>query len=351
MSEFEFSNNIDRKFPWSFLGFFSGLIFGIFGIYAVFIYERLPEIRVEVLSNTPVFSIKEEVDNLSILFNGVDIRESKQLLSILTIKILNSGNLSITTGDFDENDPLSIVVDSGNVIKADMLNTADSYFKKVFLQSNKIEKGIELPKFILEPGQYFIFKILVLHDASKQPAVKSKGRVAKIGSVDVISTLESPNLGLIPLSFYGDFSIQAVRVGGYGIGTIAVLLLIALSFAYSKEKYEQIKRKKRQKDLQNKGNSFLKTVNPRLAEKLKPFVQLMSSDPKYSRHVISRLFEVTERFNHTENKMHRDQMVHYINRFLEDMPPWVVEGGEIKIDDLDDEFIVELRRLFKFLRD
>ncbi len=98
MPEFEYTDTINRRFPWSFLGFFSGLIFGVFGLYAVFFYEKLPELRVEVVSNTPVFSINEDVDNLSILFNGEDIRESKQLLSVLTIKILNSGNLSITTG-------------------------------------------------------------------------------------------------------------------------------------------------------------------------------------------------------------------------------------------------------------
>lgn len=88
-------SEIDRKFPWSFLGFIAAIIFGGFGIYTVFFYHTNPDLRMEVANDAPVFSLREQVTGLEIMFRGANIRESHQGLSILTLRIANRGNVAI----------------------------------------------------------------------------------------------------------------------------------------------------------------------------------------------------------------------------------------------------------------
>ena len=63
--------SIEQKIPWSFLGFLVGVTFGCFGIYSVFFYTKAPDLRVEIISSAPVFSIQENVQELDIIFKGM----------------------------------------------------------------------------------------------------------------------------------------------------------------------------------------------------------------------------------------------------------------------------------------
>ena len=272
----------------------------------------------------------------------------------MTVKILNSGNQSITTADFDDNDPLSIVIGNGNVIKANILDTSDSYFKKIFLHSNQIEDRIELPKFILEPDQYFIFKILVLHNASRQPTITTKGRIAKIGSVTIIRSPEVHKFGLIPSSFNGDITVQAIRVGGYGIGTITVLLAVAFIFVFTRNTYDTRKRIKKEKEMEAKVNSFLDTVEPDTSRKLKPFVPLIVIDSSlgsysYRKDIVSRLFDLIQEFDDVATKKHRELLLQSIDETLSKLIIYgLIPAGARK--EFDDTFIKEFKRLLKFIR-
>lgn len=83
-------SKIDQKFSWSFLGFIIGIIGIGFTIYTIFFFEKVPIIKYEVISNTSVLDVKENISRLDIIFDSVSIKKSEQNLRIITLTLLST---------------------------------------------------------------------------------------------------------------------------------------------------------------------------------------------------------------------------------------------------------------------
>lgn len=213
---------IDRRFPWSFIGCVIGLFFGAFGIYAIFFYEKRPDLQFEIISNVPVFAVKEDVNALQVVFEGKNLRESRQTLSLLTLRLVNRGNLELTTAAFDPNDPLSILIKNGRLIRSNPLQVSDDYFiTKVFNRITSAPDTLTFPTFIMEPGEFLNMKLLILHQEDTVPSLETKGKIAKLGTVPIVeSGKESWMEERRPSTFGGSFKVQVIRVFTYGFGMI-----------------------------------------------------------------------------------------------------------------------------------
>src|SRR5439155_18452666 len=95
---------IDRRLPSSSIGTFVAVIFGIASLSVPFWYERKPQLKYEILSHWPVYSVREEVPDLDITFKGESIEKQRQTLSIITMRISNPGSAPITSNSFDSRD-------------------------------------------------------------------------------------------------------------------------------------------------------------------------------------------------------------------------------------------------------
>lgn len=220
---------------WSFLGFAAALIFGLFAIYSVFFYEKKPDFHVRVVSKAPVFSIREDVPGLEIIFNKQDIRKTKKGLSLLTVELSNTGNIAVKTGDFDDRAPLRLWVSTGNIIRSDVLNASTAYledvFKDVNSDSNSDSNSLRFPKFILEPDQFILFKLLILHDEEDVPSVLASGKIANISRIQVHDTSKmSADLQRKPSSFI-DF-IKGLGVWKLVLFFIVYMILVTLLYRY-----------------------------------------------------------------------------------------------------------------------
>ena len=84
MSFFTRLQNIEKKYAFTFLGFILAAIFGFSSIYTTFFWDRNPQVRYTVNSILGVYDIREEVGKLDIIYDGINIREKKQMLSLIT---------------------------------------------------------------------------------------------------------------------------------------------------------------------------------------------------------------------------------------------------------------------------
>jgi hypothetical protein len=121
MSIFNSIRTLDNKFAWSFVGVLLALVFGGIGVYAGFFYERKPDVTFEVISNTPVFDVRENVSKLEVLFAGNNIKQSGQALRVITLRVINNGQQDILKTFYDENDPLGFSVVSGSLVEPPQL--------------------------------------------------------------------------------------------------------------------------------------------------------------------------------------------------------------------------------------
>ncbi len=70
-----------------------------------FFYEKKPRLRFEIVSQSPVYNIREQIPKLVMMFDGENIREKHQTLSLITLRIVNAGRADTTMQSYDPMDP------------------------------------------------------------------------------------------------------------------------------------------------------------------------------------------------------------------------------------------------------
>jgi hypothetical protein len=162
MSWLQKFQDLDRKYaPWSFLGFFFGTAFALFGIYTTFFHATHPRLRFEILSDAPVYDLREDVGKLDILFSGENIRQKHQMLSLINVRATNNGNADINKASFDEQSLPGFRFASGRIITVERTGASNDYLSQYAQLTQRGEKEVVLAPVILEQEQSAVFKVLL----------------------------------------------------------------------------------------------------------------------------------------------------------------------------------------------
>ncbi len=185
MGMFQKFREWEHSYALTFVSLFVGLLFGGFSVY-VYLQKIAPNLRMEVVSNANVLDIKEGVGKLDIIYDGVNLREKQQTLALVTLKISNNGTASIPKGAYDENSPVGVQVTGGEITKAELLQTSNPYLTtnlnfRIASNSTAIFSPI-----ILEPGDEFQVKLLVLHKEKVGFALHPIGKIAGVKAISLV---------------------------------------------------------------------------------------------------------------------------------------------------------------------
>lgn len=194
MSLWDKVKNLDRTFSWSFFGFFLGIGGLGFGIWSHFVSPS-PKITYEILTNTPVLDVREEVDKLDIFYDGNNISEENQSLQVITFRIINSGRVDIGINSYDpKNAPLGLRLEDAVIAQEPkIISTNDEYFLEN-LNINILETNNEVSfnPVILNSGDFFTIKLLALTSSAE---INSNGinlvPVGKIAGIKEIQLIKS----------------------------------------------------------------------------------------------------------------------------------------------------------------
>jgi len=184
-----------RWLPW-------GLMVGLVGVGATFYYGRLvraPEPVWTIVSTSNVLDIHREVGELTIRFRGEDIQEKKLNLRIYALKLANVGNAPLRPGDLDPSDLWELEFHRCEVIDVRLADTNDEgYLQPKFtdwamglrrpsgaaqppspsVRQVELWTDVELPACLMNPGDYVLLEIVVLHPITAEPTVSAHGKVA-----------------------------------------------------------------------------------------------------------------------------------------------------------------------------
>ncbi|HAS6253523.1 TPA: hypothetical protein RQL13_004361 [Vibrio vulnificus] len=242
----EYFRKVEKSVPVGVLGLAVGVISIIVGIYYAVIYETKPQLDFVVTSNSSVLDIKESVGNLDVLYKGESLNESNQSLSILTFRVINRGNDSILNSYYDDLNPVGFVLNNGTLAEnASIVNSSDHYFEKNVKFEYSKDGKVTLPKVIIDSGQYFTVKLLVLHHSNEIPFITSVGKVAKVDSINVLTSIEaSEDSSWLSKNFSGDLYMQLVRTVCYGLTFLISLIMLAMIIALLSSSKDKRKRKK-----------------------------------------------------------------------------------------------------------
>ncbi len=168
---------LDKKFSWSFFGFLVGVIGLLLAIYTVNKKDK-PFLNFEVLTNTEVINVNEDIGKLKILYDDKNLMSNDTTLYLLTIKLTNSGNSSINILNFDIGYPVGIeMVNSKIVSPPNIIEYSNDYLKErySFVYSNS---KITSKPIIFDVDDYLIFKVLLLGKREESIIISSFGKIA-----------------------------------------------------------------------------------------------------------------------------------------------------------------------------
>lgn len=229
-------------------------LIAILGIYGTFIYEKKPEINLEIISNASVLDVHETLSKLVVTYAGTNLKEQNQNLYLVTVRIRNGGNADIVKSDFDEGEPLGFRFTTGTILEKPTI-IADKYLIKNLNPVTTDNQSVTFSPVILNSGDTFETKILLLVPNGDTPKVTSLGKIAGVQKIEISEPYKSTrNRSYIEEAFSGAFDIQIARLIIYFFGFVLVLVVIVTPLVYLADYLEKNSRVRTTKKYRNAVN-------------------------------------------------------------------------------------------------
>jgi len=260
MSFFARLQNIEKKYAFTFLGFILAAIFGALSIYTTFFGDRNPQIRYTVNSILGVYDIREEIGKLDIIYDGINIREKKQMLSLITLNIANVGNDHLTKALYDDNDLLGFKLNGGILIKTEISEASNSYLYKNLNISMESKEIVHFSPVIIDYGESYSVKILVLHNENEYPEILPLGKIAGVKEIELIPwSKEASKIPFWKEVMSGRVIIHLTRAFSYFFILILIGLAIGIPTAILSDVTSKHKRKRHIRDFKSLSDISFKS--------------------------------------------------------------------------------------------
>jgi hypothetical protein len=223
-----------------------GIIAASVTIYA-FLQEKKVDLRYEIIANTNVLDFNAEISKLEVTYDSTNLKQTKENLRIYTVKIVNNGDQNILKEFYDDNDPIGLKMSSGKIIeKPEIIQTSNEYLTRNVKIINYDYEKINFSQVILETGEFFIIKLLVLHKKDTIPNIISFGKVAGQTKIDVVNAIDvKEELSFWGKVYTGNIWIQIRRLVSYFLVVVGVIVLIIVI----SEQIDTAREKKRKKKM------------------------------------------------------------------------------------------------------
>jgi hypothetical protein len=224
MGVFSQIEKVEKGFAWGFTGVLLAVVFGGMAIYTEFFRRTAPQVEFELIGNTPVLDVREKVPELEVMYRGQDIAKLGQTLSVLLVRVTNQGSAVLVSNHYEPKFPLGIALSGGTLIRGELSGASNDYLSKAMKVHVRGPGAAELEPVIIEPGEWYVVKLLALHRARSQPSVSSTGKIAGQHSVRVTALPTAADSdGVWHRAFSGDWWAQLIRILAYGVAGIIVL--------------------------------------------------------------------------------------------------------------------------------
>ena len=192
--------------------------------------EPVPAVTFETISDTNILDLHRPLRDLNVVFRGQDIQEQNLNLRIMTINVINSGDLDILPSHYDPKDTWGIRFKDGEVIEARLVDASSEYLRSNVVPQRLSVDTIEFSKVIFEKHAFFAIEVLILHPKSESPAISSVGKIAGINRINLLTRpLAREDIGIVRELFPGNALIQAVRTIVYLGGSFMTILAVILA--------------------------------------------------------------------------------------------------------------------------
>jgi len=164
------------------------LLFSLYSYYN----DITPKLTIAKIGEINVLEINRNLDELQILYNDVDIKNSNNNIIIITFRIENKGRVNITKDLFDDILDWGMEIKKGEILQARLINSNNKYINEN-LKVSVLQNKIIFSKVIFEKNTFFDIEIVLLKSLNTIPEYYMIGKIAGIDTekVEVLSHLPS----------------------------------------------------------------------------------------------------------------------------------------------------------------
>lgn len=196
-------------------------------VFQGFYYEKRGKLFIHLDPPTRVFDLHQSIGGLEVSYGGEDLRKSNKTLWIISVSIKNTGNAEIRKGDYDEQAPVGLTIDEGQIVDTPKLRTSVNYLQQNLKIKTDNQKLVISPV-IFEPDDTIHVTFLVLGSDSKQPKIYAIGKIAGIQSIGINTEndLKSDDSLMQRIIGADAIWIQPIRMFVYGFGGLLGITFI-----------------------------------------------------------------------------------------------------------------------------
>lgn len=228
-------------------------------------------ITLEVVSQIPVFAVRQPVRGLSVTLNRQDLTSTSQDLVAARIRLRNDGEISVNSRNTTASDPLGFSVYGGNIVRLNQVTSTSSHLRRLAIP-RRIGQSFVLPYgLIIDPDDYIQFDLLIVKPVNESVRFRGLGKVEGLRSI--VTSLTPPSgsgQGTILSTWSGGPLTQFLRTITYPFIAIACIASIILLFVGISSVVDKRKRKARE-EFAKLARSSIEDVNPKL-RKLVPLL-------------------------------------------------------------------------------
>lgn len=223
-----------------------GLAGAIVTIYA-FLQDKTVDVRYEIIANTNVLDFNADISKLAVMYDSTNLKETKENLRIITVKIVNNGDQHLLKEYYDENEPLGLKISTGKIIeKPEIIQTSNDYLKRnLKIQEYNAGNQIGFSQVILESGEFYIVKFLILHKKNEIPKIISFGKIAGQRKITIVNAADVKTEQSFWVNTYeGNVWTQLLRLISYFLaGVLIIVIIIVISEQIDSKREKKRKRK------------------------------------------------------------------------------------------------------------
>ena len=254
---------------------------------------------------------------IKIFIDSLDVQENHLNISTCRIRIENKGNAHISYYDYDTG-AFGLKVVNGTILEPPvLLESSTEYIHTKFVDNDSIIKTsfINFPKLALDVDDYYIVKLVILHETNVSPKFIPEGKISGQKAIKV-NPIQAPQPDFWIIAFSGSLLVQVVRLFAYLSAAIMALILTVATISYISDIVEKQKRKKNIKNLL-KNASIIKVVKDEYINNGSSLIEDLYNVYQSSEDEITKKYhQVRKHFGSKKDLLMRNRHVYEYNWFF-----------------------------------
>ena len=210
--------------------------------------EAKAGVTYEIIGSANVFDLHEPLKDLDISFGGRDIQEQNLNLRIMTVHVLNSGDVNILNDHYEQEADWGIQFVESEVITANLVGARSEHLWENVDPQPVGTDTVVFSKIVFDKGDFFTIEVLLLHPKGEEPNIASVGKISGIEQVTISTRpLAQQEVAFFGQIFPGSSLVHLVRTIIYLIGSVLALLTLLLGLIGVSDLIEKIKVRSRKR--------------------------------------------------------------------------------------------------------